>query len=97
MTTCLHPLATRPILYTDSINGEQTCRDDLWAVTTDELNALRASPGEADQRDAALEEAAKICDESKRVQLRMPVSSWWNGPDTAAECADDIRALKRQS
>ncbi len=37
---CNSPLATRPILYTDIVNGEQTCCDDLWAVTTEELNAL---------------------------------------------------------
>jgi hypothetical protein len=37
---CRHPLAKRPILYTDSIKGTQVCRDDLWAVTTEELNAL---------------------------------------------------------
>jgi hypothetical protein len=37
---CIHPLATRPVLYTDTVGGVQTCRDDLWAVTTDELNAL---------------------------------------------------------
>lgn len=27
----------RMILYTDTINGAQTCRDDLWAVSTEEL------------------------------------------------------------
>lgn len=44
--TCISPLATRPILYTDTLNGVQTCRDDLWAVTTEELNeAARAAPG----------------------------------------------------
>lgn len=30
----------RPILYTDTINGQQACRDDLWAITTHELSAL---------------------------------------------------------
>lgn len=39
---CRHPLATRPILYTDTVGGKQTMRDDLWAVTTEELNALLA-------------------------------------------------------
>jgi hypothetical protein len=38
---CISPLATRPVLYTDTINGgQQAMRDDLWAVTTAELNAL---------------------------------------------------------
>lgn len=35
---CLHPLATRPVFYTDSLAGKQVMRDDLWAVTTEELN-----------------------------------------------------------
>lgn len=30
------------ILYTDTIKGNQVCRDDLWAVNTDELNAIHA-------------------------------------------------------
>lgn len=28
------PPNARPILYTDTINGQQVCRDDMWAVTT---------------------------------------------------------------
>lgn len=53
MATCKSCLATRPLLYTDSIKGQQVCRDDMWAVTTEELNklheeleALKASQGE---------------------------------------------------
>lgn len=51
---CRNPLATRPILYTDTIKGEQVCRDDLWALTTEELNNLMpkvipASEGRAEQ------------------------------------------------
>jgi len=30
-----------PILYTDSIRGRQVCRDDLWAISTDQLIDLR--------------------------------------------------------
>ena len=37
-TVCQSPLATRPLLYTDTLGGKQTMRDDLWAVTTAELN-----------------------------------------------------------
>ena len=29
-----------PILYTDTINGKQTCRDDMWAVTTEQIKAI---------------------------------------------------------
>jgi len=43
VSTCRHPLATRPILYSDTIDGKQVGRDDMWAVTTEELNALRSA------------------------------------------------------
>ena len=39
-TICESKYATRPILYTDTVRGIQTMRDDLWAVTTEELNIL---------------------------------------------------------
>lgn len=41
MVQCNSPLTTRPILYTDVVKalGGQVLRDDLWAVTTEELNA----------------------------------------------------------
>lgn len=35
-----HDAWKRPIYYTDTINARQVCRDDLWAITTDELRAL---------------------------------------------------------
>uniref|UniRef100_A0A6M3LRX1 Uncharacterized protein n=1 Tax=viral metagenome TaxID=1070528 RepID=A0A6M3LRX1_9ZZZZ len=38
---CYSEYATRPILYTDTINGTQVSRDDMWAVTTAELNKTR--------------------------------------------------------
>lgn len=34
-----------PVLYTDSINGEQVCRDDLWLCTTAALAAEAPSAG----------------------------------------------------
>lgn len=46
---CNSKLATRPILYTDSIKGEQTLRDDLWAVTTEELNNMEKEKVDAYQ------------------------------------------------
>ena len=39
-----HPAWQRPIYYTDTINGQQTCRDDLWAITTTELKDLLRAP-----------------------------------------------------
>jgi hypothetical protein len=47
-TTMRAPVPARPILYTDTIKGNQCCRDDMWAVTTEELNRLaeqKASAG----------------------------------------------------
>lgn len=65
---CLHPLSTRPILYTDSVGGEQVCRDDLWAVTTDELNALRSET--APTREAVLDWAISQVTFEAAQQLR---------------------------
>lgn len=45
-----YPIEARPILYTDEVGGRQTMRDDLWAVTTAELNQCHA----AEQRLARL-------------------------------------------
>lgn len=56
---CLSPLATRPVLYTDTIKGgQQALRDDLWAVTTDELNKVQQ-----DALDAARYRWRKVEDE----------------------------------
>jgi hypothetical protein len=66
---CRHPLAKRPILYTDSIKGEQVCRDDLWAVTTEELNALTLSHGGERLDPVAVQEAwAKLDENMKALQ-----------------------------
>ena len=32
----------RAVFYTDTVANKQACRDDLWAVSTDELNAIHA-------------------------------------------------------
>ena len=45
---CHSPYAKRPILYTDTVDGEQCCVDNLWAVSTQELNEMKA------ERDAAV-------------------------------------------
>jgi hypothetical protein len=37
-----HPAWSRMILYTDTIRGKQTNRDDLWAITSTELRELQA-------------------------------------------------------
>jgi hypothetical protein len=42
---CHSPYAKRPILYTDTVNGEQCCVDNLWAISTEELNMMWRSEG----------------------------------------------------
>jgi hypothetical protein len=46
-----------PVLYTDAINGEQVCRDDLWLCTTAAAFSApvqQAAPaGDAERKDAA--------------------------------------------
>jgi hypothetical protein len=44
---CISELATRPLLYTDTIGGKQISGDEYWAVTTNELNALQRELAEA--------------------------------------------------
>jgi len=46
-----------PVLYTDSINDEQVCRDDLWLCTTD---ALAAAPKAEPANSGSLTEFNKI-------------------------------------
>lgn len=54
MGLCKSELATRPLLYTDSIKGAQVCRDDMWAVTTEELNRQADRIRELESELAAL-------------------------------------------
>ena len=51
--------AKRPILYTDGVNGEQCCRDDLWAVSTAELNQQAE---ELAVLEKAYRRAAEVCE-----------------------------------
>lgn len=65
MGLCKSELATRPLLYTDSIKGAQVCRDDMWAVTTEELNRQADRIRELESELAAL-----------RQQQGEP-AAWW--------------------
>ena len=38
--TLHYPIKARMILYNDTIEGEECHRDDIWAVTTQELNEM---------------------------------------------------------
>ena len=57
------PVPARPILYTDTVSGEQCCRDDMWAVTTAELNALSRA------KQAA--QSAQVSEWSLRSQIEI--------------------------
>lgn len=84
---CRSPLARTPILYTDTVQGKEVHRDDLWAVTTAELNALedRHSPepgGEghvpSDVR-AAIEDYNSLLRTFHSVAGRYGRSTTWEG------------------
>lgn len=49
---CHSPYAKRPILYTDTVNGEQCCVDNLWAVSTEELNESARLQAECNKYEA---------------------------------------------
>ena len=63
------PVPARPILYTDTVSGEQCCRDDMWAVTTAELNAIsrakQAAQPQVIERDALKARCEAIAEDEK--------------------------------
>lgn len=87
-------LETMPILYTDSIKGQQTCRDDLWAITTEDIKAVRDALSRS--RGEALEEAAKMCYENPQPHSSENQSEEYiEAYNTASsDCGHRIRALK---
>lgn len=56
-----------PVLYTDTINGEQVCRDDIWLCTT---AAFATPPAQA--ADSVLEDAALL--QEARTALWQPAN-----------------------
>jgi len=57
--------ALRAVLYTDTIAGNQVCRDDLWAVSTDELNAVHAELATLREENKQLR---KVAEEAERFR-----------------------------
>ena len=55
LTICRSSAARTPILYTDTIGGKQAGVDDLWAVSTEELNRLSDATAEVARLTAALD------------------------------------------
>ena len=65
-----------------SVGGEQTCRDDLWAVTTEELNAL-------------LSETGRISENDKRWRILEHGCQWVSWTPTGGETVSfDPRSVK---
>ena len=53
---CRSRFATSPLLYSDTIEGKQSLRDDLWVLSTAVLNQLEDSLLERDQAQSRIEE-----------------------------------------
>jgi len=80
--TCVSPLATRALLYRDTIKGEPVCRYDMWAVSTDELNALH-------REIIALREAAHAPPPEAAQPAPMPVAWTPQAALTVLQMASD--------
>jgi len=59
MAECNSNLATQSLLYTDTIHGDQVLRDDLWVVSTSELNQNQRTIEAAMSRLEEIEEVRK--------------------------------------
>ena len=53
---CRSRFATSPLLYSDTIEGKQSLRDDLWVLSTAVLNQLEDSLLERDQAQSRIKE-----------------------------------------
>jgi hypothetical protein len=72
------------VLYTDEINGDQTCRDDLWIATTSAIKAAidkaqieAYAEGRKDEREALSAPTAEMIEAGKdeRMEcLKLPQS-----------------------
>lgn len=67
--SCHSPYSKRPILYTDTVNGEQCCVDNLWAVSTQELNESVEKIAELHAKVARLERQLEPLTEDECVHL----------------------------
>lgn len=59
-------LTNRSLLYTDTICGEQIGRDDMWAITTEELNAKTERIHELEAENETLSNQYDICAQEAR-------------------------------
>ena len=65
---CNSPLAKRRVLYTDTIEGgQQSMRDDLWAVSTQELNEVHSAIQQAKTVTEILQARIKRMEEQQNA------------------------------
>ena len=62
-TVCISKLATRPLYYSTDEKNPAFCRDDMWAVSTSELNAITT---QRDELLAAAKEYIAALDQTVR-------------------------------
>lgn len=72
VTICEDVLATRPLLYNDTLGRQEIHRDDMWAVTTAELNKVHALRAQLNQ---AVYEMEKAKQERNRAEDKADVQS----------------------
>jgi hypothetical protein len=94
----LRKLDATPLLYTDTISGEQTLRDDLWVIDTATVQRLRAALAAGEWDESLLKDAvaggriATMCEQCLLIahgEADAPVGLTW--------CADRnavLRAVK---
>lgn len=92
LTTMRAKIPPRPLLYTDTVQGQQVCRDDMWAVTTEELNRMRMS--DIEKLQASLANGGSF----NGTQAYMPVikrgfveKPGWMGDINGEGCDPDVR------
>jgi hypothetical protein len=68
------------VLYSDTINDKQVCRDDLWLATTEALNSLSAGASPA----AAEKPTGDLTEKVRRAMIRAYGfgQTWWQQADS---------------
>lgn len=79
-----------PVLYTDSINGDQVCRDDLWLCTTAALAAATQPPAAPGEQDAEVA-ASEVLHALRRLYANFPTDTdlyyaSWEALEIKAAC-----------
>ena len=91
-------LDIKAVLYSDTINDKQVCRDDLWLATTEALNSLSAGASPA----AAEKPTGDLTDEQYQEILRPVLSRYGmqrylNGDEITLDPSDYRAIIDRAS